>query len=107
MVYSPRSENFRSEAPRSEARSFPSPSYPTSQPVEAIHVSALLDPAILQAAQHIYRTYYEVHPEQIQRPIGIAIDRYSYRGKLIFGSKPILLPKECFIPISQIEPGLL
>ena len=75
--------------------------------VEPMHFSALLDPAILQAARHIYRTYYEVHPDEVQRPIGIAIDRYSYRGKLIFGQKPILLPKECFIPLNQIESGLL
>lgn len=76
------------------------------QPVESMQLSALLDPAILQAARGIYRTYYEVHPEQVRRPIGIAIDRYSYRGKLIFGAKPVLLPKECFIPLNQIEPGL-
>jgi hypothetical protein len=78
-----------------------------STPVEPMHFSALLDPAILQAARHIYRTYFEVHPDEVQRPIGIAIDRYSYRGKLIFGQKPVLLPKECFIPLNQIESGLL
>jgi hypothetical protein len=72
-----------------------------------MNFSALLDPSILQAARHIYRTYFEVHPDEVQRPIGIAIDRYSYRGKLIFGQKPVLLPKECFIPLSQIESGLL
>lgn len=72
-----------------------------------MHLSGLLDPGLLQAARQIYRTYYEVHPEDPQRPIGIAIDRYSYRGKLIFGQKPILLPKECFIPLGQIESGLL
>lgn len=76
-------------------------------PVEPMNFSALLDPSILQAARHIYRTYFEVHPDEVQRPIGIAIDRYSYRGKLIFGQKPVLLPKECFIPLSQIESGLL
>ncbi|GAB4380303.1 MAG: hypothetical protein Kow00121_36280 [Elainellaceae cyanobacterium] len=76
---------------------------PTAEPM---HLSGLLDPALLQAARHIYQTYYEVHPEQTLRPIGIAIDRYSYRGKLIFGAKPVLLPKECFIPLNQIESGL-
>lgn len=77
-----------------------------SQTVETLQLSALLDPAILQAARGIYRIYYEVHPEQTRRPLGVAIDRYSYRGKLIFSGKPILLPKECFVPLSQIEPGL-
>jgi hypothetical protein len=79
----------------------------SAEPSESMHFSGLLDPALLQAARQIYRTYYEVHPEETQRPIGIAIDRYSYRGKLIFGQKPILLPKECFIPLGQIESGLI
>lgn len=65
--------------------------------------SALLDPGLLHAAQQIYRDYYEVHPEQMQRPIGVAIDRVSYRGQLIFGRKPILLPHEFFVPMAQID----
>jgi hypothetical protein len=65
-----------------------------------------LDPAILRAARQIYRTYYEVHPELIQRPLGVAIDRYTCRGKLIFSGKPILLPQECFVPFNQIESEL-
>jgi hypothetical protein len=73
---------------------------------ESVSLSALLDPALLQAARSIYRTYYEVHPDEIQRPIGVALDRFSLRGKLIFGAKPILLPRECFVPLSQIEPGI-
>lgn len=73
---------------------------------ESVSLSALLDPALLQAARSIYRTYYEVHPDEIQRPIGVALDRFSLRGKLIFGAKPILLPRECFVPLGQIEPGI-
>ena len=69
--------------------------------------SALLDPALLKAARHIYRTFYEVHPEVMQRPIGVAIGRTNHRGKLVFGDKPVLLPQECFVPFSQIEPGLI
>ncbi|HEY9639469.1 MAG TPA: hypothetical protein V6C57_03240 [Coleofasciculaceae cyanobacterium] len=76
-------------------------------PIEPMDFSSLLDPALLQTARQIYRTYYEVHPEQTRRPIGIAIDRINHRGKLIFGQKPILLPKECFVPLSQIESGLI
>ncbi|MEP0902538.1 hypothetical protein NC969_05320 [Leptolyngbya subtilissima ST-M1] len=65
-----------------------------------------LNPALLKSARQIYRTYYEVHPEDVQRPIGIAISTKTHRGKLIFGDRPVLLPTECFVPISQIEPGL-
>jgi hypothetical protein len=64
------------------------------------------NPVLLKAARQIYRTYYEVHPDEMQRPIGIAISRKTQRGKLIFGEKPVLLPSESFIPLNQIEPGL-
>ncbi|MFE1746459.1 hypothetical protein [Coleofasciculus sp. H7-2] len=70
---------------------------------ERIDIPVLLDPSIVRAARQIYRTYSEVHPDRIQRPLGVAIDRYTYRGKLIFAGKPILLPQECFVPFSQIE----
>ena len=66
----------------------------------------LLDPALLRAARQIYRTYYEVHPDLTQRPSGVAIDRYTFRGKLIFKKKPILLPQEYFVPFSQLEAEL-
>ncbi|MEP0929843.1 hypothetical protein NC974_22635 [Leptolyngbya sp. SLC-A1] len=65
-----------------------------------------LNPVLLKSARQIYRTYYEVHPGDVQRPIGIAISTKTHRGKLIFGDRPVLLPTECFVPISQIEPGL-
>ncbi|WP_169611699.1 hypothetical protein [Nodosilinea sp. P-1105] len=82
------------------------PNQPTSPPPDGSSLPALLNPALLKSARQIYRTYYEVHPEDIQRPIGIAISTKTHRGKLIFGDKPVLLPTECFIPLSQIEPGL-
>lgn len=68
--------------------------------------SALLNPALIKAARQIYRVFYEVHPEIVQRPIGVAIGRLNHRGKLVFGDKPVLLPQECFIPFSQIEPDM-
>ncbi len=68
--------------------------------------SVLLNPELIRAARHIYRTFYEVHPEIVQRPIGVAIGRLNHRGKLVFGDKPVLLPQECFVPFSQIEPAL-
>jgi hypothetical protein len=74
--------------------------------MESVNLSALLDPALLQAARTIYRTYYEVHPDEVQRPIGVALDRFNLRGKLIFGLKPILLPRECFVPLNQIESAI-
>lgn len=63
----------------------------------------LLDPAVLQAARQIYRTYYEVHVEQVQRPIGVVIHRVNHRGQLVFGQKPILLPQECFVPMDLLD----
>ena len=68
--------------------------------------SVLLDPGLIRAARSIYTTYYEVHPELMQRPLGVAISRLTYRGKLIFSGKPVLLPQECFVPFSQIESDL-
>ena len=73
---------------------------------EHVDFSARLDPSLLQAARYIYRTYYEVHPDQVQRPLGVALDRFTHRGKLIFAGKPILLPQECFVPVNQIETDL-
>jgi len=65
--------------------------------------AALLDPALIRSARQIYTIYYEVHPELTERPLGVAINRFTHRGKLIFSGKPILLPQECFVPFSQIE----
>ena len=70
---------------------------------ERMDLQMLLEPTLLRAARQIYRVYYEVHPEVTQRPYGVAIDRFTHRGKLIFRSKVILLPQECFVPYSQLE----
>jgi hypothetical protein len=77
-----------------------------NQAAEEADFAVLLDPGLIRAARLIYTTYYEVHPELIQRPLGVAIDRFTHRGKLIFSGKPILLPQECFVPFSQIESDL-
>lgn len=63
----------------------------------------MTDPTLLKAAQEIYRTYCEVHTKMIKRPTGVAINQLTYRGKLLFSSKPILLPEERFISLNQIE----
>ncbi|MEM8602549.1 MAG: hypothetical protein AAGF24_01775 [Cyanobacteria bacterium P01_H01_bin.121] len=69
-------------------------------------IPSLIDPALLRAAREIYRQFYEANASSPQRPIGIALNRYNYRGKLIFGRKPVLLPEECFIPFEQIQTEL-
>lgn len=82
------------------------PKQPPKPAVEESDFDVLLDPGLIRSARKIYTTYYEVHPELIQRPLGVAIDRFTHRGKLIFAGKPILLPQECFVPFSQIESDL-
>jgi hypothetical protein len=65
----------------------------------------LLDPALLRAGQDIYSLYCELNPDRHRRrqPIGIAMNKVSHRGKLVFSSYPILLPQEYFISIEQLE----
>ncbi len=63
----------------------------------------MTDPTLLRAARQIYRTYCEVHTKTSKRPTGVAINQLTYRGKLLFSSKPVLLPEESFIPVSQLE----
>ena len=62
-----------------------------------------LDPNLLRAARNLYLAYLEVHSEDLRRPSGVAVSPDRYRGQLIFGRKPILLPGEYFIPFEQIE----
>jgi hypothetical protein len=65
----------------------------------------LFEPALLRAAQDIYGFYCQINPDRQRRrqPIGVAMNKLSYRGKLIFSSYPILLPEECFVSIEQLE----
>jgi hypothetical protein len=65
----------------------------------------LIDPALLSAGVDIYSLYCQINPDQDRRrqPIGIAMNKINYRGKLVFSSYPILLPQECFISIDQLE----
>ncbi|BAQ62236.1 hypothetical protein GM3708_2642 [Geminocystis sp. NIES-3708] len=66
-------------------------------------VPDLLDPNILKSARAIYQTYCHFHVKLAKPPIGVAIDRKTHRGQLLFTKRPILLPWENFIPINQIE----
>jgi len=72
-----------------------------------IDILALIDPTLLKIARQIYYTYCEVNPNLVQRTTGVAINQLTYRGMLMFSSKPILLPQECFVTLSQIESGIL
>ncbi|NES81138.1 MAG: hypothetical protein F6K10_06865 [Moorea sp. SIO2B7] len=67
------------------------------------NVPVLIAPEILRIARQIYRTYYEINNQRTKQPIGIVVDRYTFRGHLIFSNKPVLLPWEYFVPLSQIE----
>ena len=61
------------------------------------------DPTLIKAARNIYRTYCNLNLTANSRPIGIVINRDNHRGQLAFNPKPVLLPRECFIPLQQIE----
>lgn len=61
------------------------------------------DPTLIKAARNIYRNYYSLSVPADSPPMGIVINRDSYRGQLAFKRKPVLLPRECFIPLRQIE----
>jgi hypothetical protein len=65
--------------------------------------SQLRDPYLVKAAQHIYQKCYEIYPERAEQTQGVAIDRETYRGQLIFQDNPILLPWESFIPSEQLH----
>jgi len=82
--------------------------YTTWEPAENQHsdrnVPPLFDPSVLRAARQIYRAYQEAHPNHTTDPLGVAIDCYTLRGQLIFYRQPALLPQECFVPFSHLEP---
>lgn len=62
----------------------------------------LADPYLLDAARHIYQKCYEIYPERAEQTSGVAIDRETYRGQLMFKDKPILLPWESFVPSEEL-----
>ena len=63
----------------------------------------LLDPNLLKAARDIYNTYCRFRNKFNKTPMGVAIDRKTHRGQLLFTKRPILLPWENFIPMDQIQ----
>lgn len=63
----------------------------------------LLDPSLLRSARHVYHAYVEVNREATSHATGVIFDRHSQRGHLTFRPKPLLLPRECFIPVYQLK----
>ncbi|BAD80348.1 hypothetical protein syc2158_d [Synechococcus elongatus PCC 6301] len=58
---------------------------------------------LLREARKIYRAYFAAHPDSEQRPVGVALNRRSGRGDVVFGRRPILLPQEFFVPLDQLQ----
>jgi hypothetical protein len=69
-------------------------------------IPVLLDPVLIKAARQIYDTYCRLHSKLNKTPIGVAIDAKTHRGQLLFTKKPILLPRENFIPVEQLKSGI-
>ena len=63
----------------------------------------ILDPNVLKSAKEIYYTYLHFHVQLKRKPIGVAVDQKTHKGQLLFTKRPILLPDEKFVPISQLE----
>lgn len=61
------------------------------------------DPTLIQAARRIYRAYNNLNARIVKQPCGVAIDRDSLRGHLIFRERPILLPGESFVHFNELE----
>ena len=71
--------------------------------VEDEHLIGVTDASVVRSARLIYETYYDVHPELTEPPLGVAVNRLTLRGKLIFNGKPVLLPQECFVPFERMR----
>ncbi|AFY72870.1 hypothetical protein Syn7502_00736 [Synechococcus sp. PCC 7502] len=76
-------------------------SYTTSKRSERQKQITNIDSLVLKIARQVYRLYQESYPE-LPTPYGIAVNRGTMTGKLIY-SHPILLPTEIFVPIEIIE----
>lgn len=72
------------------------------QNVAETEIPRLIDPVLLRASREIYRKY-ALHRKVNKRPLGVAIDKETHRGQLIFKNRIILLPGECFVSLKQIE----
>lgn len=63
----------------------------------------VIDSLLLRLARQMYSNYCQQYPNR-EQPIGVIVDRHSYRCQVILGRhKPILLPCEAFIGVDQLE----
>jgi hypothetical protein len=72
-------------------------------PVRTQPSMVFLDPSLVKEARNIYSNYCNLNFSSENQPKGIVINRDNHRGQLAFRHKPVLLPRECFIPLKQIE----
>ena len=80
------------------------PSMRTNNPAKTQESNMIFfDPSLIKAARNIYRNYCHLNITTDNPPMGVVVNRDSHRGQLAFNRKPILLPRECFIPLKQIE----
>lgn len=61
------------------------------------------DARVMRSAQAIFYVFYQVHQRFPAPPTGVVINPHSHWGKLLFSTQPILLPREFFIPIDNLE----
>lgn len=94
---------YTTERPLTRPVTVASPSLGADSLEHASFLSPALDPTLLQVAQHVYRTFFEVHPDYPSKPLGVVINQMNLRAQLIFKGKPILLMQECFIPLNQLD----
>lgn len=71
------------------------------QTSEGNRLDMITETTILHAAQAIYTCYHQTHGDK-QLPAGVAIDRETLRGHVIFQAQPVLLPRECFVPARKL-----
>ena len=72
-------------------------------PTDEEKFPVFLDSILVRIAKQIYQTYCTHHSRMTRRPLGVAIDRQTCRGQVIFGIRPILLPAERFVSFDQLE----
>lgn len=75
-----------------------------SDPTSNTTYSESFSLSLVMAARGIYSNYCKTHSEKSRRPVvGVVIHQETGRGQLVFQGKPVLLPKEHFVPFEQIS----
>lgn len=76
--------------------------HPPGQDLKVDPVQLPSPELMLASAREVYQAYCQVHRD-IAPPVGVAMDRNTGRGQLIFAEQPILLPHEYFISAVDIQ----